>query len=215
MRPKIYDLPEECVREIILRITDHKDLEASASAWSLMAALISEQRVWRELSHYHFTEQQINAILEKMCLIDTKERHRNWQAIYHSLRKYVKGYQYVCIECITSIFFLFTELMVSGRIYSTWKYWRSAAFVAASFGQWVDIRVLLINIQTSKLAWPKLERVWKLNLLLQPNFWSISLCKLYNAMWSFKMVNSLVVIRDYSIWMNWSAMRIAKTYIIW
>uniref|UniRef100_A0A2M4ANT3 Putative f-box n=1 Tax=Anopheles triannulatus TaxID=58253 RepID=A0A2M4ANT3_9DIPT len=87
IRPKLHDLPEECVREIILRITDYKDLEASASAWSLMAALISEQRVWRELSHFHFTKQQIDVILEKMCLQDTKERHRNWQAIYHALRK--------------------------------------------------------------------------------------------------------------------------------
>ncbi|XP_040172068.1 F-box only protein 32 [Anopheles arabiensis] len=87
IRPKLHDLPEECVREIILRITDYKDLEASASAWSLMAALISEQRVWRELSHYHFTKQQIDVVLEKMCLQDTKERHRNWQAIYHALRK--------------------------------------------------------------------------------------------------------------------------------
>lgn len=52
-----------------------------------MAALISEQRVWRELSHYHFTKQQIDVILDKMCLQDTKERHRNWQAIYHALRK--------------------------------------------------------------------------------------------------------------------------------
>lgn len=27
IRPKIHDLPEECVREIILRIADHRDLE--------------------------------------------------------------------------------------------------------------------------------------------------------------------------------------------
>lgn len=87
IRPKLHDLPEECVREIILKLTDYKDLDASASAWSLMAALISEQRVWRELSHYHFTKQQIDVILDKMCLQDTKERHRNWQAIYHALRK--------------------------------------------------------------------------------------------------------------------------------
>ncbi|KAL9704443.1 hypothetical protein quinque_007961 [Culex quinquefasciatus] len=66
IRPKLHDLPEECVREIILKLTDYKDLESSASAWSLMAALISEQRVWRELSHYHFTKQQIDVILDKM-----------------------------------------------------------------------------------------------------------------------------------------------------
>jgi F-box protein 25/32 len=80
-------LPEECIREIILRISDHKDLEASASAWSLMAALISEQRVWRELSYFHFNQLQIDAIFDKMNLHDTKDHHKNWQAIYHTLRK--------------------------------------------------------------------------------------------------------------------------------
>lgn len=87
MRPKLHDLPEECIREIILRISDHKDLEASAAAWSMMAALISEQRVWRELVHFHYTQPQIDTIIEKMNLQDTKDRHRNWQAIYHNLRK--------------------------------------------------------------------------------------------------------------------------------
>uniref|UniRef100_A0A336M916 CSON013786 protein n=1 Tax=Culicoides sonorensis TaxID=179676 RepID=A0A336M916_CULSO len=86
-RPKLHDLPEECIREIILRISDHKDLEASAAAWSMMAALISEQRVWRELTHFHYTQPQIDTIIEKMNLQDTKDRHRNWQAIYHNLRK--------------------------------------------------------------------------------------------------------------------------------
>lgn len=29
IRPKLHELPEECVREIILRIADHRDLEVS------------------------------------------------------------------------------------------------------------------------------------------------------------------------------------------
>lgn len=63
--PKLEDLPEECIREIILRINDHRDLEASSAAWTLMAALASEQRVWRELTQFHFTKQQIDQMIQK------------------------------------------------------------------------------------------------------------------------------------------------------
>lgn len=65
MYPKLQDLPEECVREIILRINDHRDLEASSTAWTLMAALASEQRVWRELTQFHFTKPQIEQMIQK------------------------------------------------------------------------------------------------------------------------------------------------------
>lgn len=65
MYPKLQDLPEECVREIILRINDHRDLEASSAAWTLMAALASEQRVWRELTQFHFTKPQIDQMIQK------------------------------------------------------------------------------------------------------------------------------------------------------
>lgn len=63
--PKLQDLPEECIREVILRINDHRDLEASSAAWTLMAALASEQRVWRELTQFHFTKQQIDQMIQK------------------------------------------------------------------------------------------------------------------------------------------------------
>ncbi|KAG5672046.1 hypothetical protein PVAND_002208 [Polypedilum vanderplanki] len=85
--PQLTELPEECIRKIILQMSDHKDLESAANAWSLMNYIIQEQRIWRELSKFHFTQQQIDSILEKMSLLDTPERHRNWQTIYHTLRK--------------------------------------------------------------------------------------------------------------------------------
>jgi F-box protein 25/32 len=85
--PQLTELPEECIRKIILQMSDHKDLESAASAWSLMAYIIQEQRIWRELSKFHFSKQQIDSVLGKMMLLDTPERHRNWQTIYHALRK--------------------------------------------------------------------------------------------------------------------------------
>lgn len=87
INPQLTELPEECIRKIILQMSDHKDLESATSAWSLMAYIIQEQRIWRELSKFHFSQQQIDSILEKMSLLDTLDRHRNWQTIYHTLRK--------------------------------------------------------------------------------------------------------------------------------
>lgn len=99
MYPKLQDLPEECIREIILRINDHRDLESSSAAWTLMAALASEQRVWRELTQFHFNQNQIDLIVEKkLNSLDGScennepnggmERRKDWQKIYHALRRY-------------------------------------------------------------------------------------------------------------------------------
>lgn len=103
VRPKLHDLPEECIREIILRITDYRDLESSSGAWTLMAALVSEQRVWRELTHFHFSAQQIEAMRIKQgaesntntnnsteANKEVKERPIDWQRIYHALRRFVQ-----------------------------------------------------------------------------------------------------------------------------
>lgn len=92
--PKLQDLPEECIREIILRINDHRDLESSSAAWTLMAALSSEQRVWRELTQFHFSQNQIDLMMNKQANTSQNEpnggteRRKDWQKIYHALRRY-------------------------------------------------------------------------------------------------------------------------------
>lgn len=85
-KPKLHELPEECVREIILCIADHRDLESAAEAWDTMAKLVSEQRIWRELTRFHFNQRQIHTILDlekfkKMGDI------KDWKQIYHQLRR--------------------------------------------------------------------------------------------------------------------------------
>lgn len=87
IHPRFTELPEECIRKIILQMSDHKDLESAASAWSLMSYIVQEQKIWRELAKFHFTEAQIDSILLRLSLEDTPEKHRNWQTIYHALRK--------------------------------------------------------------------------------------------------------------------------------
>lgn len=68
-----------------------------------MAALVSEQRVWRELTHFHFSAQQIEAMRIKQgaesntntnnsteANKEIKERPIDWQRIYHALRRFVQ-----------------------------------------------------------------------------------------------------------------------------
>lgn len=84
--PKLQEMPEECIREILLRISDHRDLEASSAAWNVMASLCSEQRIWRELVHFHFTQSQIDFANNKMNNGDGGEK-TDWKSTYHMLRK--------------------------------------------------------------------------------------------------------------------------------
>ncbi|PSN42219.1 F-box only protein 32 [Blattella germanica] len=78
--PKLQNLPEECVREVLLRLADHKDLESSAKAYSVMQRLVDEQRIWRELCRFHFSPQQITFILQ------SSPPQTDWQMVYHKLR---------------------------------------------------------------------------------------------------------------------------------
>nr|CAD7415543.1 unnamed protein product [Timema poppensis] len=82
MFPKLADLPEECIREVLLRLSDHKDLENSSKAYSVMQRLVDEQRIWRELCQFHFTQQQMQFVMEG-DLAGCKD----WQRIYHKLRR--------------------------------------------------------------------------------------------------------------------------------
>jgi len=58
-QPQWSDLPPECRREVLLRLSDPRDIEASSEACEHLAILAQEQRIWRELAQYHFTPQQI------------------------------------------------------------------------------------------------------------------------------------------------------------
>lgn len=79
--PKLQNLPEECVREVLLRLADHKDLESSGRAYSVMRRLVDEQRIWRELCQFHFTQQQISHVQ------GGQSPPHDWQSTYHKLRK--------------------------------------------------------------------------------------------------------------------------------
>jgi F-box protein 25/32 len=74
------------VREVLLRLSDHKDLQRAGEAWGVMQQVCNEERIWRELCYYHFTAAQLSKTLEE---IGTTEEAANWQQLYHKLRRYV------------------------------------------------------------------------------------------------------------------------------
>lgn len=108
--PKLHELPEECIREIILRIADYRDLESSSGAWTTMKSVVAEQRVWRELAHFHFKPHQIDVIVKKRKAtseaaaavkastttidndnsVQIDEQKPDWQKIFHDLRRYIE-----------------------------------------------------------------------------------------------------------------------------
>jgi len=69
------DLPEECVREILFRLADHRDLLAAAEAYDIARKVSNEKRLWKRLCQFHFSTHQINFILDEMA----KQREKNAQ----------------------------------------------------------------------------------------------------------------------------------------
>lgn len=51
-----------------------------------MATLVNEQRIWRDLSRFHFNEKQIASIVELNKLKHVCEI-KDWKKIFHQLRR--------------------------------------------------------------------------------------------------------------------------------
>ncbi|CAG0883395.1 unnamed protein product [Darwinula stevensoni] len=84
--PKFGDLPPECVREILLRLACHKDLENAGRACDTMGSLVEEQRMWEPLCHFHFSPQQIAFAMKQLKIEDPKQC--DWKILYHKLKRY-------------------------------------------------------------------------------------------------------------------------------
>lgn len=89
--PKLQNLPDECIREVILRLADHKDIESCSKAYNVMTYLCDEHRIWRELCYFHFSRRQINFVLdssdEEGVVATGSSTTIDWQCLYHKLRK--------------------------------------------------------------------------------------------------------------------------------
>lgn len=83
--PKLQNLPEECIREILLRLSDHKDLQNGGEAYSVMQCILGEQHIWRELCKFHFSRQQIQNVKDLMR--EEGQQTFDWQQVFHRLRR--------------------------------------------------------------------------------------------------------------------------------
>jgi len=78
------ELPEECVREILCRLSDYKDVDSAGRATPTMQFIVKEKRIWRELVQAHFTRNEIQFVLNKRPELAEK---KNWRSLYLALRK--------------------------------------------------------------------------------------------------------------------------------
>jgi F-box protein 25/32 len=77
----LHQLPEEVVREVILKLNHHFDLNNLSASSEFFKQIVGESRIWREMCSYHFTDEQITQMIEK-C-----NGNFTWQEIYHKLKR--------------------------------------------------------------------------------------------------------------------------------
>ena len=51
-----------------------------------MAALVSEQRIWKELVRFHFNQKQLNCVLD-LNNMKLMSEVKDWKKLYHQLRR--------------------------------------------------------------------------------------------------------------------------------
>jgi len=77
-------LPEECVREILSRLSDSSDLDRAGKATPVMGLIVKEKRIWRELCQAHFTKAEVEFTLKKHPEMAEK---KNWRDLYIATKK--------------------------------------------------------------------------------------------------------------------------------
>ncbi|XP_050400778.1 F-box only protein 32 [Patella vulgata] len=75
---KLVDLPDDCVRCILSRIVDHKDIMRAGMAQSSIHIFSQERLLWQQMCFFHFTNQQIITFLPQV--LDDKDI--DWKLIY-------------------------------------------------------------------------------------------------------------------------------------
>lgn len=77
-------LPEECIREILCRLSDSGDLDRAGQASPVMGMIVKEKRIWRELVQAHFTKAEIEFVLQKRPEMAGR---KNWRELYIATKK--------------------------------------------------------------------------------------------------------------------------------
>ena len=59
------DLPDDCIREILTRLSDHRDVINTGMTEPRAHNLAEEKGLWKELCLFHFDNQQIYSVIKK------------------------------------------------------------------------------------------------------------------------------------------------------
>lgn len=81
------DLPDDCIREILLRMTDHRDIVATGATESRTKDLSEELALWRGLCLFHFDNIQINQLLKGNTQNLDTYTTEDWKRLYQRLMK--------------------------------------------------------------------------------------------------------------------------------
>lgn len=83
---RLSDMPSGILREILLKLSDYKDLMNSAQACDDMKFLIDEQYIWKELCKFHFSEEKITIYFDANDIKPVNGK-MDWQLAFHNLRR--------------------------------------------------------------------------------------------------------------------------------
>jgi len=72
------------VREILLRLSDAKDLDTAGEVMPVMSLIVKERRIWRELVQAHFTTLQTEFMLNKKPELKEGKKFRD---LYYALKQ--------------------------------------------------------------------------------------------------------------------------------
>ncbi|KAI0213870.1 F-box only protein 25 [Lamellibrachia satsuma] len=80
---KLTDLPDDCIRQILLRLADHKDVVNAGLTDQRTFNLAEEQLLWKELCLFHFDPLQMCAVIRR----NESMQQLSWKVLYLRLMK--------------------------------------------------------------------------------------------------------------------------------
>lgn len=85
-KPTLDDLPEDCLRCIFRKLSNHSDIIHTGQTNQTNHTVSSHMLLWKQLCFFHFTDQQLLVFLPQE--LDINEDRVNWRYIYRRCYKY-------------------------------------------------------------------------------------------------------------------------------
>ena len=82
---QLMHLPYECLRMIMLCLSDHHDISSAADAHPSFREIVSEDALWRDLCAFHFSKSQVQQIVAGAGADPNLPTSSKWETIYSKL----------------------------------------------------------------------------------------------------------------------------------